>query len=417
MGQDRGLHQIGRARWELRVSVRQPDGSYRRRKKRVDAKTKIEARGKLNAFRDEVLRPAPDPDGPGGSFTLASYVERYWDKITMSVRERTLTGYDGHLQHLVLPELGHLDLRRVNDVALADFAGRMKKGINTVAAGAPKPGGYAPNTIKHCLALVRRILNDAVEREALPASPIKRRVRLEKPVLLELEMNEEERAAFLAAFENRKGHGAFWEARRDADRGKRNQEPVGFRRSGGPWTPTAKGIAIHFRRFRATKPFFVVALETGLRLGDLLALNWADIDLKEGWVRVRTGKRGNIATIPVSDELRAALDVLRFQRGKGGEVFPGASWTILERYFRIAKRIAGIHRRLRFHDLRHTFASRMVSAGVSLQAVARMLGHSSIQMVQRYARVSDEALKAALDLRRMSPAMSPPTQGTGGVTK
>ncbi len=66
----------------------------------------------------------------------------------------------------------------------------------------------------------------------------------------------------------------------------------------------------------------------------------------------------------------------------------------LEAYFAIAKEVAGIKRRLRFHDLRHTFASRLASRGVSIQVIAKALGHTSVAMSQRYAKPSDEAMNA-----------------------
>ena len=65
------------------------------------------------------------------------------------------------------------------------------------------------------------------------------------------------------------------------------------------------------------------------------------------------------------------------------------SVTILERYFRLAKRLAGIDRRLRFHDLRHSFASDLASAGVGLQIIQKALGHSTPAMTIRYAKPSE----------------------------
>jgi integrase len=72
----------------------------------------------------------------------------------------------------------------------------------------------------------------------------------------------------------------------------------------------------------------------------------------------------------------------------------------VNRYFRKAKAIAGISRPFRFHDLRHTFASRLASAGVSIQVIAKALGHSNTAMAERYARPDEAALRsiaAALD--------------------
>jgi integrase len=65
-------------------------------------------------------------------------------------------------------------------------------------------------------------------------------------------------------------------------------------------------------------------------------------------------------------------------------------------YFRRAKAIARIERRFRFHDLRHTFASNLASAGVSLQVIARCLGHSTTKMAERYARPDEASLRAVV---------------------
>jgi integrase len=59
---------------------------------------------------------------------------------------------------------------------------------------------------------------------------------------------------------------------------------------------------------------------------------------------------------------------------------------VLRRHFAKAKQLAGLHRRFRFHDLRHTSGSKMASAGVPLQIIAKVLGHSSVAMSERYAR-------------------------------
>jgi len=68
----------------------------------------------------------------------------------------------------------------------------------------------------------------------------------------------------------------------------------------------------------------------------------------------------------------------------------------IRKAFNNACRRAGI-KNLRFHDLRHTFATRLVLAGVDLATVSKLLGHSSIQMTMRYAHPTPEALKNAVN--------------------
>ena len=376
-------------------------GSKQRRTKTVHGVTRDTALEEWRRFRDEVLRgpvaPAAEP------LTFGRYVELHWKDIIRSASERTRRGYDTHMRHLVLPEIGPMLIEKVNAATLRDYAGRMKDGENRVGKGKPKAGGYSANTINHCSTLVRRVLLDAVDRGDLARYPFARRMKKERPEALELELNPEERAAFLGAFDDPEAFRRVWKARRDEDERERAALPG---RPGGPWTPDSAAVAGHFERFRASRPFFVVALETGLRLGDLLALRWTSIDLAQALVSVRMGKTGRMAVIPISGELRAALNVLRFGRTDEGFVFESEagrdregvpirarwSWTVLHRYFVLAKKAAGITRRLRFHDLRHSFCSERVSAGVPLEVLQKMTGHATLAMLLRYARPDLEAI-------------------------
>ncbi len=378
------------------------EGRTARRRKTVKGLDRVAAQAAWATFRDEILSPKPAVE----VLTLKAYVEKHWKDIVLTVTPRTRRGYETHLNHLILPELGGLELQKVNAAAVRDFVGRMKVGLNTVPGGKAREGGYSPNTIKHCLAILRRILRDAVDREDLVAYPIKGKLPRLKAEPLKLEFSEEERARFLTVFEDEAVFRAFWHARHLEDERKRNEKPVGARRPGGVWAPESVLVADHFLRFRASRPFFVVALETGLRLGDLVALAWSSVDLKAGFIRVRMSKTKEEAVIPISEELAAAFQSLRFRKDDTGRVFSSGgatwSWTVLHRYFVMAKKLAGIDRRFRFHDCRHTFASRMASAGVSLQVIAKMLGHTTVQMSQRYARPDEAALKAALAMVKAS---------------
>jgi len=117
------------------------------------------------------------------------------------------------------------------------------------------------------------------------------------------------------------------------------------------------------------------------------------------------GKTQKTVSIPVSNACHAALLECRNRSVVAELVFVNdvgrpISWSSYRRYFSIAKDIAGIDRRLRFHDLRHSYASRLVSRHVPLKTVSEVLGHSTVRMTERYARPSEEAkriIKSALD--------------------
>ena len=155
----------------------------------------------------------------------------------------------------------------------------------------------------------------------------------------------------------------------------------------------------YFERFRALRSWFVVALETGVRKGDLLRLRWDAVDLTQGWVRFHQQKTNMEVTIPLSAAAREVLQDLARMRINGVPfVFaakdrPLAAMAVRP-YWSIVKETAGIRRRVRLHDLLHTFASRLSSAGVSLQVIASVLGHTSVRMAERYARPNEVALRS-----------------------
>jgi integrase len=151
------------------------------------------------------------------------------------------------------------------------------------------------------------------------------------------------------------------------------------------------------------KDIVCVALHTGLRRGEILALSWEAVDLFRRTVTVLHSKNGEPRTIPMN---QTVVDLLKEHSKvrplKGNYVFYGetprqaAAWG-LERAFRRAVREAGIEN-LRFHDLRHTFATRLVQAGVDLYKVQRLLGHKSPDMTQRYAHHSTESLREGVEI-------------------
>jgi integrase len=187
------------------------------------------------------------------------------------------------------------------------------------------------------------------------------------------------------------------------------------RRFGGGRLAEGVAATLEYRRFRAAKPVFVIALGTGLSQADLLALRWASVDLHEGWICVPRTKTKVEATIPLSKACREALAECRGRPVVSENVFlteDGQPYSVstINRYFRKAKELAGITRRFWFHDLRHSFASFLASRGVSIQVIAKALGHSSSTMAERYARPNEEAMKSiltALDsVRTETPARS-----------
>jgi len=133
----------------------------------------------------------------------------------------------------------------------------------------------------------------------------------------------------------------------------------------------------------------MTALHTGMRKGELLKLPWDAVDLKHGFLRVQQSKNGHPRTIPMNESVRGVLTGLRSRldvnwvfHDEEGKAFPNT-----RRRFEAACRKAGLVD-FHFHDLRHTFASWLVMAGVPLPTVSDLMGHKSITMTMRYAHLS-----------------------------
>jgi integrase len=149
------------------------------------------------------------------------------------------------------------------------------------------------------------------------------------------------------------------------------------------------------------KPLVILSLNTGMRRGELFALTWESVDLVAGRITVHgaTAKSGKTRHIPLN---AAALDALRGWRDqaptKTGLIFPAKNGDALTHVRRAWESVlrAGKITRFRWHDMRHTFASKLVMASVDLNTVRELLGHSDYAMTQRYAHLAPEHKAAAV---------------------
>lgn len=140
------------------------------------------------------------------------------------------------------------------------------------------------------------------------------------------------------------------------------------------------------------------ALHTGMRQGEILNLQWQDVDFARGVLIVMKSKNGTRRIIPLNARVYELLAAKQAATGAScGPVFKTPCGNELKvrylvREFCEARDRAGIPD-FRFHDMRHTFATRLVQRGVDLYKVQRLLGHKTGLMTQRYAHHSPESLR------------------------
>lgn len=140
------------------------------------------------------------------------------------------------------------------------------------------------------------------------------------------------------------------------------------------------------------------AILTGCRRGELLSLKWDQI--RQGFIYLDKTKTGEGRQIPVSDALDRLFKQIRARDQLKSEyvfTYHGHRVKEIKTAFRAAVRRAGIDD-FKFHDLRHTFASQVLIKGGSLKDVQELLGHKSMSMTLRYAHLSHDRKKAAVNL-------------------
>ena len=214
----------------------------------------------------------------------------------------------------------------------------------------------APQTVKHVLALVRRVIRFGVMRGlcTMPGS-----LHFEMPKVdneCTESLTDEQLAAYLKAIDD-----------------EPDQNAAGFLR---------------------------LALVTGMRKGALLALRWTDCDFERGIITLRgaSAKKGKTEFIPMTTAARAILEAV--ERTASQHIFPGKDGGQRQDFRRMARRVrdnAGLPKDFRpLHGLRHAYASMLISSGkVDLYSLQKLLTHSNPAMTQRYSHLRDEALRKA----------------------
>jgi integrase len=141
--------------------------------------------------------------------------------------------------------------------------------------------------------------------------------------------------------------------------------------------------------------FVRICLFTGMRKSEVMKLTWECVDLDRKTITIRDPKGGITTTIPISD---AAAAVFHNIDRISNYVIPGVNGG-MKKSFRnpwyCIRTKAGLPEKYRLHGLRHNFASQLVSSGTDLYTVSKLLTHKDVRTSERYAHLSNEALRMA----------------------
>ena len=394
-----GVHRDQHGRWRYRKRIRLLDGTFIRVKGSPALNTKAEAEIAERAHIERALRGALGQQAKKEVLTLSKFVDEiWWPKYRLGGGSRgvnsvtTLMEKESQLRVHLLPRLGHLKLTQITNERVTEMfglvrvAGYQKKGT-PVRSQQPKAvqkrkervegrkdrgkarKGLSEKSIKNLRTTLHTILVYAVKWGYLDRLP-------ELPQVLVPE----------ASFD--------W------------------------YQPGEAARLIESAANEWERAVLMFPLHTGARMGEQRAIRWSDVDFALQRIHIRQSapkwldeekapKSNRHRWVDLTPELAAALRSIRgggnlvFCKGDGVKLSPGQFREILA----AAQRRSGL-RRIKWHELRHSFASILTTGGAPLRIVQSLLGHSSIRMTERYAHLAPGQSAAFAHL--LSAAAPPP---------
>ncbi len=239
--------------------------------------------------------------------------------------------------------------------------------------------GRSPKTIRRNLSGVRAVLNFGVERGYLSENPL---ATLPMP-----RIDDDDRERYLSGDE---------EARLSAALRSRDDELKAKRDRYNDWRQARhKSPLLNLSNLAYgdyLSPMVVLSIHTGLRYGELTAIEWRDVIDDMLTVRSNITKSQKTRHVPLNPNALEALNQWRAMRDGEGRIFPVDS---------VRKAWLGVLNAaditdFRWHDLRHHFASQLVMNGIPLRTVQKLLGHSTIAMTERYSHLAPGHLRDAV---------------------
>lgn len=282
-------------------------------------------------------------------------VAKHWlEKIKVKNTFRTHEGYASVTNKHLMPKLKDILIKDLKAVHGEDLIKRLKN------------GDHNERGVNLILGVLKSIINNALERELIDKNPL---IRV-KPL---------------------------------------KEHP----RSETYWTKLEISQFLRANLNETNYALYVVALNSGMRRGELAGLCWDRIDFERNQIEVsrtrdryglrETTKTGIRRYVPMNVEARRVLEQLRRKQNHLQYIFceaPNEPFNVhhLYRDFAKAQKKSGLERKIRFHDMRHTFASQFMMSGGSLYDLQKILGHTKIEMTMRYAHLSADHLASAINI-------------------
>ncbi|WP_415757517.1 phage integrase [Pseudomonas sp. LT1P18] len=249
--------------------------------------------------------------------------------------------------------------------------------------------GNAASTVNRKMGSISGVFSRAVEWEFISEHPLAK--------LKALKVDSKGQVRYLTSDESKRLREAL-DARQDEARAERERA--------NKWrADRKKEQMLDFQCLTFTdhlKPMVIVSLNTGVRRGELFDLKWPSVNFTTKTITIIGDTTKTIETrhIPMNQESLATLKAWKEQSSEVGYVFPGQGGERMDdvksAWLRLLERAQIIG--FRWHDMRHDFASRLVMAGVPLNTVRDLLGHSDIKMTLRYAHLAPGTKAAAVEL-------------------
>lgn len=336
--------------------------------------------------------------GPAGTFTLAQAQERAGailrDPEAYAARRAagsTLSEYIiDHYEDHALAKLknGATSVARVKSIWKPLLSKRMTDITATEVDKLRNKrvlAGVAPATVNRDVAALSSVFTHWIEHGGGATHPL--------AGLAPLAVSDDETIRYLSPDEAKRLRAALAERDRVAAEQRRNANEWRAAR-GYPLLPDITGYSDHMT------PMVLLSLNTGIRQGELFSLEWAQVDMERRTLTVLASHaKGNATrTVPLNAEAMAVLAAVR-PKGAAGLVFrspvTGGRFNNIKKAWAEITKAAGIPT-LRWHDLRHDFASQLVMRGVPLYTVQKLLGHANSRMTQRYAKLAPDTLAQAV---------------------